>query len=803
MATTNPQTRLDRLFAKSPLPPAPPAGQLHFSEKELAEKEAKEETQFRVGSTAEYPRQVKPPQKEEAQQAIDILTSSDEDDYICAFKKKPSMKAPTKNVKSKRRNMPEPDSVGHSEDAIVKPKGRIEYLARGKSTKHTSADPVSEPDSDDVHLPTADVHGNPVIGHFCQFTLAAKFPYKYMSDTNDRVSRHFFASNKFYSRNWDLYYLHPPFSLSIKPIYLVPYAQFQQLVTEIGQTFKVPVSVPKFPFTLTFFDDGTPQPIFLGKSNSRDDVNNLQNNVPAVPMNHGECPDDAPVTIKQAFEDFKDMCQTAISAKGKNKSGVDKSRREDDRLLSIKDWYVQLRRAQRYLGLRRKTGQIQHPDPAMSWEEQEKFRHEQLKRAHFVLNRLNLNEPAPLPFEKEPVIIAIDVESYERAHNLITEIGISTLDTLDLVGLPPGPNGKNWLNEIRSRHFRISGREHLVNRDFCAGHPDAFQFGQSELVDLKEAVAIVDSCFEWPFSVQFKHDSLDDQWTVEPAKLAKENNTQRRVSNDFGGVYIGPTNAEQDAASRAAIANVLKGIENTEADTQAVEPTGAEKSDPESLQQGPQERNIVLVGHDIRADVQYLRDLGSKIFTPSRATYPIPAMDMMANGEGKSKVLASIIDSMDTAPLYRVFKEETQNRSLSSIMSDLGLPCYFPHNGGNDARYTLEAWVAMLIQARIKSDKNQHEEDHGAENKLETLRENDAWNTGSEWHVTPLPDPGRPTTPDDKTRKQHLDSFEAAIMASSPEASPQHAQDNSVVAMIERLNLDPSVDHEEPRVRLY
>ncbi|KIW73243.1 hypothetical protein PV04_01377 [Phialophora macrospora] len=798
MDTTNPQARLDQLFANSRLPPAPTPGEVHFSEKELGEKKAKEEQPFRVGFTAEYPRQIKSPTSKEAQRATEILTSSDEDDYITAFKKKPSMKAPTKNIQPKSRRIRELDTVGYPQDAaITEHKGPIKYLARGKSSNRTAADPVHEPDSDDDHLPTANNYGDPVIGHFCQFHLAAKFPYKYMSDPNDRVSRHFFASNKFYSRSWDLYYLYPPFSLSSKPIILVPYEQFQQLVNEIGQTFKVTVTVPKFPFTLTFFDDGTPLPIFLGKSTSRDDASNLQNNVPAAPLDHAECLDDASVTVKKAFEDFKDMCQAAIASNAKNKGGVARKMREDDRLLTIKDWYVQLRRAQRYLGLRCKTGQIQHPNPAMSWEEQEKFRQEQLRKAHFVLNPLNVNLPAPLPFEKEPVIIAIDIESYERAHNLITEIGISTLDTLDVVGLAPGPNGKNWLNQIRSRHFRIRGREHLVNRDFCVGHPDGFQFGKTEWVDLKEAVAIVDSCFEWPFSEHFKRASLQDQWAVKPAELAKEKNTKRRVSEDFGGVNRGPNNAEQDDASRADIASTFNGIRNTEPITQGVEHTKANKSDAEGHEQGPKERNIILVGHDIRTDVEYLKDLGSKIFTPSRATYPIPAMDMMANGEGKSKALASIIDSMDTAPLYRVLKEETQNRSLSSIMSDLGLPCFFPHNGGNDARYTLEAWVAMLIKARIKSDKDQQKEDQDGEKKLEIVTENDARNKGREWQVTPLPDPGRPTTPDGKNPKEDLDSFEAAIMASSPEASPKHTRDKAVVAMIERLKLDPTIDHEE------
>jgi hypothetical protein len=192
------------LFANSRLPPAPTPGGLHFSEKELAEKKAKEEQPFRVGSTAEYPREIKSPQRQEAQRALDILTSSDEDDYVSAFKKKPSMKAPTKNVQPKSRKMHEHGTFGIPQDTVTKPKGPIEYLARGKSSKRNSADHVREPDSDDDHLPTANDHGNPALGHFCQFSLAAKFPYKYMNDANDRVSRHFFASNKFYSRSWDL-----------------------------------------------------------------------------------------------------------------------------------------------------------------------------------------------------------------------------------------------------------------------------------------------------------------------------------------------------------------------------------------------------------------------------------------------------------------------------------------------------------------------------------------------------------------------------------------------------------------------
>lgn len=601
------------------------------------------------------------------------------------------------------------------------------------------------------------------------------------------------------------YYLHPPFSLGGKPIILVPLAQVQQLITEIGETFKVSVSVPKFPFTLSFHANGTPVPVFLGKSNSRDDANNLQSDIPLAPLDHGQCPDSASAEVRQRFEDFKQMCMDAISAtKGKGKGSGGKKKREDDRLLTIKDWYAQLRRGQRYLGLRCKTRQIQNPDSGMSWEEQEIFHQQQLKKAYFVLDPLDLGKAAPFAFEKEPIIVSIDVEAYERAHNLITEIGISTLDTLDLVDVAPGLKGKNWMDQIRSRHFRIIGRQNLVNKDFCIGHPEAFEYGKSEWVDLKEAVTEVDSCFEWPFSVQYRHVSLEDHRGNESTNAVGENEGETIVSNKFGGVTTGPNNAEQDAASRAAIASVLYGIGNKEAIQHAIELTKANQPDPETMQRGPKKRNIILLGHDIRADVDYLRDLGSEIFKPSRSTYPVSAMELVAEGNDKAETLASLIDSMDTGPLYRVLKEETQNRSLSSIMADLGLPCWFPHNGGNDARYTLEAWVAMLIKARLKGDEEQKEEDRKAEKDLQMARDTDSWNEGSEWGINtskPATEGHRATTPGGKKRQEDLDAYEAAILGSSPEASPPRQKDEAITAMAAKFKLDPTIDEEEPKHR--
>ncbi|EXJ85621.1 hypothetical protein A1O1_05987 [Capronia coronata CBS 617.96] len=795
--------RLNQLFAGQSRPSPPPADQRHFSELELEKKKVEDHQSWTIPPTAQYPRQVKsPPQPT---RNVDCLTSSDEDDYVSAFKPKVSMKSPSEKPGRPKGNIGDSHSEGMA---------HMEYFPNGKvSSKLKAKDDASmedEPEVYDAALPASDVQGHPATGHFCQFSLAAKFPYKYMNDSNDRVSRRFFAQNKFYERTWDLYYLNPPYTTSAKPILLVPHAQCQKLVDEIGDTFKIPVSVPESPFTLTFYDDGTPQPKFLGTSRSREKAGKLQDSIPAAPVEHGECPDDATPDVKRRFAAFRQLCSDALAANKKKGSIVKKKKGEEDRLLTVRDWYSQLRRSQRYFGLRPKAGQVKHPDPDLPWSEQEQFRRQQLRKAQVVLDPLDVTRPAPYPFEKEPVVVSVDIESYERDHRLITEIGVSTLDTLDLIGLPPGPGGKNWTSQIRSRHFRIQGREHFVNRDFCVGNPDAFQFGRSEFVPLPEAAAKLDSCFEWPFSVQFKHPGWSDTWTSGQASPTGEHVHSKTLSPSSDGVSIGPSNSEQAEASRAAVASVLEGISGADATKLAIDLSQENRPDPAILQKGPKERNVILLGHDIRSDLDYMRTLGSKVFAPSRGAYPVAAMGMIGSDEGPIKILASIIEALDTAPLYRVLKQETQTRSLSSILNDLEVPCYFLHNGGNDARYTMEALIAMILRARLEEDKLQKEEDGIAAKSTGEALDDPA--------ITKVPEesaghgPSTPRSRSGNVRRHEgvfatslptmaeVDDFEAAILAESgSEASPPRQLDLGISALAERLKLDPKVDEEEPK----
>ena len=90
---------------------------------------------------------------------------------------------------------------------------------------------------------------------------------------------------------------------------------------------------------------------------------------------------------------------------------------------------------------------------------------------------LDINKPPPFTPEDSVVFICVDIEAFERNHDLITEIGIATLDTADITALSPGHGGTNWMKVIRARHFRIKEYGHLQNKDFLMGCPEKFQFG--------------------------------------------------------------------------------------------------------------------------------------------------------------------------------------------------------------------------------------------------------------------------------------------------------------------------------------
>ena len=134
---------------------------------------------------------------------------------------------------------------------------------------------------------------------------------------------------------------------------------------------------------------------------------------------------------------------------------------------------------------------------------------------------------------------------------------------------------------------------------------------------------------------------------------------------------------------------------------------------------GPINRRVVICGHDVHTDIDYLAKLGSKIFTFSHGNKP---------GAEKHPVLDSIEEALDVAILYKVLKKEGNTRSLGSLMTDLGREAWGLHNGGNDARYTMECLVGLAIKARFEEDekaKKQAEENAPVAKQVD--ESNKAW----------------------------------------------------------------------------
>ena len=94
---------------------------------------------------------------------------------------------------------------------------------------------------------------------------------------------------------------------------------------------------------------------------------------------------------------------------------------------------------------------------------------------------------------------------------------------------------------------------------------------------------------------------------------------------------------------------------------------------------------MVLTGHDVVQDIRYLRKIG----------YDVENL--------------STLDSVrvDTQNLYRAIqRKKLQNSNptqianavgLSTILEEYDIPPFGLHNAGNDATYTLQAMIAMVI----------------------------------------------------------------------------------------------------------
>lgn len=88
---------------------------------------------------------------------------------------------------------------------------------------------------------------------------------------------------------------------------------------------------------------------------------------------------------------------------------------------------------------------------------------------------------------------------------------------------------------------------------------------------------------------------------------------------------------------------------------------------------------VVLVGYDIRQDINAMRQLGVDLCkTPN------------------------LIDLIDVKRVHQYFHRRQDGRSLAFVLDSLDVQNIYLHNAGNDAVYTLQALIAMAV---AKGDK--------------------------------------------------------------------------------------------------
>ena len=143
------------------------------------------------------------------------------------------------------------------------------------------------------------------------------------------------------------YYIHPQLGASLKPLILVPAIEVEALLHDINQDFgtsyKMPNPTREPGFLLNFDEKGSPHPRYLGRVNADVSVDEMEAKIPA--------PEPAREMEDRSFAAFKAKMEAAIQAT-KNKTKSQKERKKKERIVLKESWCAQLKRAQRYLGLR-------------------------------------------------------------------------------------------------------------------------------------------------------------------------------------------------------------------------------------------------------------------------------------------------------------------------------------------------------------------------------------------------------------------------------------------------------------------
>ena len=311
---------------------------------------------------------------------------------------------------------------------------------------------------------------------FVPWRLVREYPNMFVGKANSQRAAPFFntlAALHDKGRVWDLFYAHYPPDSDKRHVIFVPTYQFQHLLDVINAILDTNLTIPpganEKRFKMVFGAGNGPRPQFLGRTTTADSWNSL---VDATPEPDGGF--NWENVTPAGKDEFLELLALAHRGSSKEKSS-EKSRQK--RVVNHRAWGRSTKRVQRYLGLRQKTAAADsEPKTAPSLD----------------LNSLPPHEP-----EGSVLFVSVDIEAYEFNQDVMTEIGIATLDAGEVANVAPGGNSplgsKGWYPLIHTRHLRVKENAWAVNRKHVHGCPDRFNFGKSEFIAMHKVVPAVEA----------------------------------------------------------------------------------------------------------------------------------------------------------------------------------------------------------------------------------------------------------------------------------------------------------------------
>ncbi|KAI3344110.1 hypothetical protein F4824DRAFT_507909 [Ustulina deusta] len=303
---------------------------------------------------------------------------------------------------------------------------------------------------------------------FVPFKLVRDYPRMYVGKSNGQQVVEIFKQTLLKDRVWDFFSQCDPKATNA-PLLLIPTIQFEQFLNIVNHMIDGELAIPQGNagerFSLTFGEWDTPRPRFLGRANSTSALDALE--ARAHTLSADDLSHLSPSCYQMYRDKMDDIYSSLKTAKGKRKREAARIKR----IQKNKDRGRMLKRVQRYLGLRQAISHVSsNSSMTANW---------------------NASKPAPFKARESVRFVCVDVEAYEKDTRVVTEIGLAVLDTEDLINICPGEGGENWFSLVKAYHFRIQERRHMANSKYVQGCPEAFNFGESQIVSINDINKVV------------------------------------------------------------------------------------------------------------------------------------------------------------------------------------------------------------------------------------------------------------------------------------------------------------------------